>query len=210
MQRGLVMISLTSPVKTWAHGWPAWAKLLGLCVASVVLFHIQGITGQFAAVAAVLILYALPGWRFFKNGVERLWILWPFVVIVGVFHVLTNDIAAGATILLRMIAAVGLANLVTMTTTLSEMMAVVRWLLRPFRRFGVRSEIFELAAAMVIRFTPVLIDKGAGLSEAWRARSKKRPSWRIVMPLLVTALDDADSVAEALKARGGVAPRKEN
>jgi biotin transport system permease protein len=62
---------------------------------------------------------------------------------------------------------------------------------------------------MVIRFTPVLIDKGAGLSEAWRARSKKRPSWRIVMPLLVTALDDADSVAEALKARGGVAPRKE-
>jgi energy-coupling factor transporter transmembrane protein EcfT len=29
------------------------------------------------------------------------------------------------------------------------------------------------------------------------------------MPLLVTALDDADSVAEALKARGGVAPRKE-
>lgn len=203
------MISLTSPVRTWAHSWPAWAKLLGLCVGSVVLFQIDTVQGQAAAAAAVLMLYAAPGLRFLRSGAERLTVLWPFVVIVGLFHVATNDITGGVTIVLRMLAAVGLANLVTMTTSLSEMMGVVRWLMRPFRRFGLRSEVFELASAMVIRFTPVLIDKGAGLGEAWRARSPKRPSWRIVMPLMIAALDDADHVAEALKARGGVTPQKE-
>ena len=207
--RGVAMISLTSPVKTWAHSWPAWSKLLGLCLGSVVLFQIDTVQGQAIAAAVVLLLYAAPGLRFLRNGADRLSMLWPFVVIVGIFHVATGDIAGGATILLRMFAAVGLANLVTMTTPLSEMMEVVRWLMRPFRRFGVRSEVFELATAMVIRFTPVLIDKGAALSEAWRARSPRRPSWRIVMPLMIAALDDADHVAEALKARGGVAPQKE-
>ena len=204
------MISLTSPVKTWAHHWPAWGKLLGLCLGSVVLFRMDSLLWLALAVVSALALYALPGRRFLRAGGERLSVLWPFVVIVGLFHLVTGDAGAGAAILLRMIAAVGLANLVTMTTSLSEMMAVVRWLMRPLRRFGLRSAVFELAVAMVIRFTPVLIDRGAALGDAWRARSRRRPSWRIVVPLLVAALDDADHVALALKARGGVAPQKEN
>ncbi len=32
------MISLTSPVRTRAHSWPAGGKLLALCVASIALF----------------------------------------------------------------------------------------------------------------------------------------------------------------------------
>jgi biotin transport system permease protein len=56
----------------------------------------------------------------------------------------------------------------------------------------------------VIRFTPVLASKGAQLAQSWRARSAKRLSWRIVMPMTLLAIDDAEYVAEALKARGGV------
>ena len=204
------MISLTSPVKTWAHNWPAGMKLAGLCIGSLVLFQINDLIQILCILCTMLSLYAIAGWQFFKNGLQRLWILWPFVMIVSIFHIATNDIVDGTIIIKRMVTAVGLANLVTMTTSLTEMMRVIRFLMRPFRRFGLRSEIFELSTAMVIRFTPVLIDKGTVLSESWRARSKRRPSWRIVMPLMVLALDDADNVAEALKARGGIAALKEN
>lgn len=83
-------------------------------------------------------------------------------------------------------------------------MGVVRRLLRPFVRFGLNLRAIELAAAMVIRFTPILADKGAALALAWRARARRRAGWRVIVPFLVVALDDADHVADALRARGGI------
>ena len=56
----------------------------------------------------------------------------------------------------------------------------------------------------MIRFTPALIGKARQLALAWRARSPRRPGWRVVLPLTLGALDDADRVAEALRARGGL------
>jgi len=132
-----------------------------------------------------------------------LWPLWPFVVLVLGWHWVTGALEVGAVIALRMLTAVALANLVTMTTALGDMMGVVRWLLCPFARLGVNLRAIELAAAMVIRFTPVLAQKGAELATAWRARARRRAGWRVVVPLMVLALDDADHVAEALRARGG-------
>ena len=197
------MISLTSPVRTRAHDWPAGAKLLGLCAASVALFASPYLWAQALAAFAVLALYALPGRLFLVHGLRRLWPLWPFVVLLILWHMVTGAPREGAVIVLRMLSAVGLANLVTMTTTLEAMMRVVNRLLRPFGRLGVNLRAIELAAAMVIRFTPVLAQKGGALALAWRARSRRRPGWRVIVPFMVLALDDADRVAEALRARGG-------
>ncbi|MEH6830142.1 MAG: energy-coupling factor transporter transmembrane protein EcfT [Sulfitobacter sp.] len=197
------MISLTSPVRTRAHDWPAGGKLLALCLASVALFAARDLWLQVGAAAGVLTLYALPGRIFLRHGMRRLWPLWPFVVVLIAWHLATGVPREGAIIALRMLSAVGLANLVTMTTALSDMMAVVNWLLRPFARLGVNLRGIELAAAMVIRFTPVLAQKGSALALAWRARSRRRAGWRVIVPFMVLALDDADHVAEALRARGG-------
>ena len=198
------MISLTSPVETRAHGWPAGAKLAALCVATLVLFGVEELAWQAAFCTGMLVLYALPGRVFLRVGLGRLRMLWPFVALIVLWHLLTDDAEAGLVIALRMVTAVGLANLVTMTTKLSDMMGVVRWLATPLRRFGIRTRSLELAVALVVRFTPVLAAKGQMLSLAWRARSRRRPGWRIVMPFTVLAIDDAEHVAEALRARGGL------
>lgn len=133
-----------------------------------------------------------------------------FVVIVGVFYVLINDIVVGVMILLWMIVVVGLVNFVMMIIMLIEMMVVVWWLLWLFCWFGVWFEIFELVVVMVIWFIFVLIDKGVGLSEVWCVCLKKWLFWCIVMLLLVMVLDDVDSVVEVLKVRGGVVLWKED
>ena len=197
------MISLTSPVKTRAHGWPAGVKLLALCLASVALFAARELWVQVFTALGVLLLYALPGRVFLLYGMRRLWPLWPFVAVLIAWHVVTGVPREGAMIALRILSAVGLANLVTMTTALGDMMAAVNWLLRPFARFGVNLRTIELATAMVIRFTPVLAQKGGALALAWRARAHRRAGWRVIVPFMVLALDDADHVAEALRARGG-------
>jgi biotin transport system permease protein len=198
------MISLTSPVETAAHRWPAGVKLGALCVATVVLFAVKPLAAHVVFCALMLGLYALPGRVFLRAGLSRLWMLWPFVALIVLWHVVLGEADVGIAIALRMITAVGLANLVTMTTRLSDLMGVVRWLCAPLRRFGVSTTMIEVAVALVIRFTPVLADKGQLLHQAWRARAARRVGWRIVLPFAVLAIDDAEHVAEALRARGGL------
>ena len=198
------MISLTSPVETRAHRWPAGFKLAGLCVVTMVLFASDALWFHVTALALTGMLYALPGRLFLRAGAARLWVLWPFVVLIALWHVMLGDVAAGIVIALRMITAVALANLVTMTTRLADMIGVVDWLTTPLRRCGFDTRGISLAIAMVVRFTPVLAQKGQSLAQAWRARSNRRVGWRIVAPFAVLAIDEAEHVAEALRARGGL------
>lgn len=199
-----MMISLTSPVETRAHGWPAGAKLAALCIATMLLFGFQSLGWHLAFFATMLTVYALPGQKFLRTGLGLLWMLWPFVGLIVLWHLFTDDLAAGLVIVLRMLTAVGLANLVTTTTRLTDMMAVVQFVLTPLRRLGVNTRAVELGMAMVLRFTPALVGKGRLLVLAWRARSRRKPGWRLVVPFAVLALDDAEHLAEALRSRGGV------
>lgn len=197
------MISLTSPVETRAHHWPAGLKLGLLCLATVVLFWIQNPLVLACCLALTLVAYALPGMLFLRAGLLRLRALWPFVALILLWHVVTEKPALGAALALRLVTAVGLANLVTMTTRLSDMMALIERLATPLARFGLPPARLALAMALVVRFVPVLVQKGELLRLSWRARSRRRAGWRIVLPFTVLAIDDAERVAEALRARGG-------
>ena len=202
------MLSLTSRTRTPWHRWPAWAKLLLLCLFSVVLFASTGPLVQLAGLAAVLAAYLAGGSDFLRDGIHRLKPLLPFLAVLLLWHLVTGDVEQGAVFVLRLVAVMALANLVTMTTRLEDMIALAMRLLRPFRRFGVPTGAIGLAIAMVIRFTPRLMDLTRQIDEAFRARARRRAGWRIAVPLTLAALDDAEQVAEALKARGGV-PRED-
>lgn len=202
------MISLTSPVETRAHGWPAGIKLAALCVSTVLLFLSDDLWVQSGAFIAVMAGYlALGGMDFLRAGLRSLKILTMFLVIIAVWHAVTGTWVDGAVVALRLLAAVSLANLVTMTTRLTDMTDVVAKLTKPLAIIGMNPRLLELAIALVIRFTPVLIEKGTALNMAWRARSHRRPGWRVILPFVVLAIDESDHVAEALRARGGVIPQ---
>ena len=59
------------------------------------------------------------------------------------------------------------------------------------------------SVALVATVPEVLTDKAQMLMESWRARSRRRVGWRIILPFATLAIDDAERVAEALRARGG-------
>lgn len=197
------MLTLTSPVEIWAHRLPAGAKIAALSVVTVVLFALHGPLWLALALLAVALLTLSGGQRFAAEAARMLWPLWPFVLLVGLWHLWLGDYAAGAAVILRMLAAVAAANFVTMTTPLSAMMAVMERLARPFAPLGLSPRVLALAVALVIRFVPVMIARLAQIGEGWRARSARRPGWRILPPAALAALDDAERVAEALRARGG-------
>jgi biotin transport system permease protein len=197
------MLTLTSPVETWAHPLPAGLKLAAMAIITTGLFALKAPLPLATACAATAALYATGGRLFALTGLRLLIPLWPFVLIVGLWHVWTGNVAGGSSVLLRMFAAVALANFVTMTTRLSDMITVFQWLARPLAPFGLSPRRLALAMALTIRFIPVMLDRMSQITESWAARSPRRPRWRVLVPATLAALDDADHAAEALRARGG-------
>jgi len=197
------MLTLTSPVETPLHAVPAGAKLLALCLFTLALFSLTSPLAVGVAAGALALGHLALGSVLTRAALRLLWPLWPFLLVVAVWHGATGDLSGGAVILLRLLTAVAAANLVTMTTRLSDMLAVLEWLAAPLARFGLPARRFALAVALVIRFVPVLSDRVGLIRTAWRARSPRAPGWRLLIPVTLAALDEAEHVAEALRARGG-------
>ncbi len=197
------MLTLTSPVEIWAHRLPAGGKLAALAVATMGLFALDTPPTLALAGVGTVALYASGGVRFASGGLRLLRPLWPFLLIVGLWHLWTADLSGGGVILLRMLTAVALANFVTMTTRLSDMIAVFQTLARPLGTLGLSPRRFAIALALVVRFIPVMLERLTQITQSWRARSPRRPGWRVLVPATLAALDDADRAAEALRARGG-------
>jgi biotin transport system permease protein len=144
----------------------------------VLLFALASPLPLTVAALIVATLTATGGPRFAAHALRMLRPLIPFVVVIALWHLWLRD-PAGVPIILRMITAVAAANLVTMTTRLSDMITVLERLMRPFAGL-VPPRALALAIALTIRFIPVMLDRAAQISESWRARSPRRPGWRVL------------------------------
>ena len=203
------MLSLSVPGQSWLHRLPAAIKLAVLCLATVFLFSLKSWIFAVLAVVIICLLYLSLGLSFAKLGLQRHKPLIWMIAVIMLYHIVTVRFEEGLVISLRLCAAIGAATLVTMTTRLDAMMKVVDWLAEPVYKLGLPRRTLGLASALVIRFTPVFIQRGVTLADAWKMRSTKKPNHRLLVPLSLAVLDDADRVAEALKARGGLASPKQ-
>lgn len=198
------MLSLTIDLPTPYHRWRAGAKLGALCASTMILYAISQIELQLIALGGVAVLYAVPSWSFFKLGVQVVRRLWLMIALIFAYHLIWGDPYVGAVIVLRLTSAIALASLVTLTTALRDIQAVLDWLMKPLARLGLRTSAVSLAIALMIRFVPHILLMWDRLSDSWRLRSARRPSWRIVFPIVLGVLEDADHVSDALRARGGI------
>ena len=151
------MLTLTSPHQTWAHSLPAGGKMAALCLWTAGLFSLHSLPALTLAAVVTAALVLSGGARFAMTSARLLRPLWPFVLIVALWHLWLAQPATGAAIVLRLLAAVAAANFVTMTTRLSDMIAVIAFLARPLRALGLSPRLLALAVALVIRFIPVML-----------------------------------------------------
>jgi biotin transport system permease protein len=195
------MLTLTSDFKTALHAVPVGPKLLVLAGFSLWVAFVQGWPLVVLGLGGVSILYLAQGWSFARQGLLLLRPLWPFLLLLALWHCFSYTKLVGAILAGKMVAMVALANIVTLTSRFDALLAAIEKLFAPLHMVGLSPRILALTLALVIRFTPVLLDKAGLLRQAWRARSHRAPSWQLILPL--AALDDADHVALALRARGG-------
>lgn len=196
------MISLYLPEQSWAHRVPARAKLLGLFGLSLVILPFTQWWVSIGLLAGSSLLYlslGRAGVRAMKAVKPLLWML----AVIFAFHAIFGDWVLGLSTVLRLLAMVLLANFISITTRMEALMDAVEPLFVPLRPLGLSSRRISLAVALVIRFVPVLMAVYAALQEAYKARTGKATSWRLLAPFALHALKMTEHTAEALTARGG-------
>jgi biotin transport system permease protein len=188
------------------HRLPAGVKLGGLALLAVLLFVLPTLAAAAAVLAGVLVvgllLARLPAGLLGRQARAVRWWLLALLVV----HALTTDLLTGVQIALRLLALVLAAAVVTATTRVSEMVAVVERLCAPLQLLGVRPARVGLAITLALRFIPVLTERADRIRAAQAARGGSPRGVRAlrttIAPLLVQALQVAHDVSEALDARG--------
>jgi biotin transport system permease protein len=196
------MLSLYVPGSSPVHRVRAGLKLAVLAALGTGLFAVPRIGVVAAALVGVLVaglaVARLPA-RSLWAQVRPVWLL--LVALFGV-HLLVTDALTGTVTVLRLLTLVLAAAVVTATTRVTELVAVVEWLLRPLEVVGVRPARIGLVVAMTLRFIPVVAERAARIREAQAARGASGVRLGLLVPLLIQVLQLAHTLSEALDARG--------
>lgn len=199
-------IALYVPRVSAVHRVPAGGKLLALATLGVLLLVVPTLPVTAAALTGVLIaglvLARLPVSVFTGQvKVLRWWLAALFVV-----DWVVVDLATGVLAVIRLLALVLAATVVTATCRVTELVAVVERICAPLRLVGVRPARIGLVLAMTLRFIPVVAERAHRIREARAARGGTVRGVRALavtsVPLLVQVLQLAHTLSEALDARG--------
>jgi biotin transport system permease protein len=201
-----VTLALYVPRASVVHRTPAGAKLLALAALSVLVFAeptLPVVVGALAGVVVLALVVAhLPADVLLRQARAVLW----WLVALFVLHALLTDVRTGTVTVLRLLALVLAAAVVTATTRVTAMVAVIERLCAPLRLVGVRPARIGLVIAMALRFIPLIAERAERIREAQAARGGSSRGVRAltttVVPLLVQVLQLAHTVGEALDARG--------
>lgn len=199
-------LALYSPRASIVHRTPAGWKLLALSGLGALLFAVPTLPVTASALAGVLLvglsLARLPVALLRRQA--RAVLGW--LVAILVLQAAVADPMTGVVTALRLLALVLAAAVVTATTRMTAMVAVVERLCAPLRFVGVRPARIGLVLAMTLRFIPLVTQRSDRIREAQAARGGSargvRAQTATVVPLLVQVLQLAHTVSEALDARG--------
>jgi biotin transport system permease protein len=195
------MLGLYIPRDSPIHCLPAGLKVAALIVAGIGILAVGDpvpLAGLLAGVGALLAVARLPAGAVVAH-------LRPVLLLALFFfavHVLLGDVRTGVIIVLRFVILIALAALVTLTTRVSDMVDALERGLRPLRIVGINPDKTSLMISLAIRFVPVLMEQVRSIQEAQRARGLERSVIGVAVPLIVKTLRMANSLTEAIEARG--------
>jgi biotin transport system permease protein len=196
------MRSLYHDGQTVMHRLPAGAKLAGLMVFAVLLFLTRSIPLLALAMLATGAIYLGLGQPLRVAIRPLIPILVTILAVVGL-HLVFNGIEEASVTGLRLTALMLLAASVTVTTSISDFIAVITRAAMPLERLGLlKAADIGLAVGLVVRFIPEIMTRYDAIREAHRARGLKPRAGTVIAPLIIATLKDADSIAAAIDARG--------
>lgn len=188
--------------ETPLHRLSPRVKLIGLAVASVILFWLHSPVALGVAALASLILFST-----LRLGWAESWLrLRPLIltlVLVSLFTLAFNGAVDALTVFLRLGSLMLLAASVTATTGIGDFIDEITLAAMPLERLGIlRAADVGLSIGLVIRFVPEVVSRYQTIREAHFARGLKVRPLTVAVPLIILTLRNADEIAAAIDARG--------
>ncbi|OLL75193.1 Transmembrane component BioN of energizing module of biotin ECF transporter [Pseudonocardia sp. Ae168_Ps1] len=194
-------LGLYEPGTSPLHRAPAGPSLLVVLVVAggSVLTSDPRILGAVCGVVALGYVVARIPWRRIRPLLRTLVLL---LVLIGVVQWWLLGPDRALVIALRLVAAIGVATLFTLTTRVDDLVGAVERGLGPFRRFGVDPERLGLLVGLTIQSVGTLSGIAGQVRAAARARGAGRSVTAFAVPFMIRTLRHADALGEALAARG--------
>jgi biotin transport system permease protein len=194
------MIGLYFPGRSVVHRTPA---VLGLVIlsAGVIMVGLTRDAWLLAGMGVVVFLLYLLARIPFRAAWQQVGpILWILIFAVPLQVLFAGWEVAGL-MAGRLLIAVALAALFTLTTTVTAVLEAFQIFLRPFRRW-IDADRVGLLVALTIRCIPLVTDIVKEVLEARKARGTQGSLLALAVPVVVRSLYAADAIGEALVARG--------
>lgn len=177
-------------------------KLAGLMAFGLALYFVDRPWVLGAALALSGLVYLSTGVGLLE-GLRRLKPVLFTIAFLAAVNLLLLPPLEALVITLRLVAIVFLAAAVTASTAIADFMAAITDLARPLERLGlIKASDLGLALGLVLRFVPEIAARYEALKEAHAARGIPVRLSRMLGPLIISTLKDADRIAEAIDARG--------
>lgn len=187
---------------THFHRMNVKLKLGLLLVLSIALYATNSVDVQAVAALLTAALYFSLGIGF-REALARLRPVLLTIGFLGLVNAYVLSPMEAITSTLRLLAILFFTGAITATSTISAFMDAVTDLLMPFERIGlIKAADVSLALGLVLRFLPEISAHYDALKEAHHARGIPVKTRSIIGPLVILALKDADTIAEAIDARG--------
>ncbi len=195
------MIPLYIHRDTFVHRAPAGAKIIVSLTIGATIFFIEPLWLTGSILIGLMSLYGLARLPLASLGAACRPVLLAISIIFALQFALAGFHEALA-IVLRILSAVLLASLVTLTTRFSDMLETLTRSASPLARLGLEPARLALAISLAIRFIPTLLKDLSEIRQATRARRATGLRALAAGPLIVKILRMTDAVGNAIASRG--------
>lgn len=194
------MIQSYRPGNSLVHRMPAGLKLAlfaSLALVSSGYPHdALSVTVSLVVVCSLYLVARLP----VKVLITEMWRMrWLALVLGSALWIFVSPLTAWISTT-RVTSLLLLAALLTITTRMGDLLAVLHRLLRPLGRLGIDADAVAMTISLTLTMIPVVAGFAHAVREAQRARGL-RLGLRTAVPLMVRTLRHADEVGDALAAR---------
>lgn len=193
-----VYVPGTSPL----HRLPPAVKFAALVV-SVILVTVLPTRpwhagAALAVVAGLYAVAAIPSLLALRQLAPAL----PLLGLLGAYLWWQNGHERALTVILGLVATLAAANLLTLTTTVEELLDALEASLAPLARFGVPVDDVSLAIALTVRLIPLMFATVDEVLDARKARGAGLSLTAFGTPVVIRSIKRAQGIGEALMARG--------
>ena len=213
---------------SFLHKLDARVKILCLFILSAAVIGASSIVGYALAlgtISALILLSRLPISYAFAS-VRRISLFLLVILLMNalffagenimaswwIFHISRGGIKQGFSVVINVILILILGNLLTMTTSPTQVTTALESLIKPLKLIGVPTEEVAMIISVAIQFIPTLMEETESIKKAQIARGARFESKRLaeraasfiplVVPIFIAAFRRADELSLAMEARG--------